>query len=187
MSSIDKAIKEILDYAISLPGNEIPENMQESVKETPERILKFYKEFFSPKDFKFTTFKAESKDLIIVNDIPFYSFCEHHMLPFYGKAHIAYVPNERIAGLSKLARTVDYFSHRLQVQERLTNQIADFMNDKLAPAGVAVVIQAEHMCMTLRGVQKPGTYTTTSTLRGSFSHNPFLKDEFQRFIEGFRK
>lgn len=124
-------------------------------------------------------FKEEYNDMVIVKDIELYSLCEHHILPFFGKAHIAYIPNGQIVGLSKLPRIVDIFSRRLQVQERLTHQILDCINDTLKPQGVAVVIEASHMCMMMRGVQKQNSVTTTSGFRGQFekieTRNEFLK------------
>ena len=126
-------------------------------------------------------FKEEYNDMVIVKDIEFYSLCEHHILPFFGKAHIAYIPNGNIVGLSKLPRIVDVFSRRLQVQERLTHQILDCINDTLKPEGVAVVIEASHMCMQMRGVQKQNSVTTTSGFRGAFE-NIETRTEFLNLI-----
>ncbi|WP_299886526.1 GTP cyclohydrolase I FolE [uncultured Lacinutrix sp.] len=126
-------------------------------------------------------FKEEYNDMVIVKDIEFYSLCEHHILPFFGKAHIAYIPNGHIVGLSKLPRIVDVFSRRLQVQERLTHQILDCINDTLKPEGVAVVIEASHMCMQMRGVQKQNSVTTTSGFRGAFQ-NIETRTEFLNLI-----
>ncbi|MEQ3664346.1 MULTISPECIES: GTP cyclohydrolase I FolE [unclassified Olleya] len=126
-------------------------------------------------------FKEEYNDMVIVKDIEFYSLCEHHILPFFGKAHIAYIPNGHIVGLSKLPRIVDVFSRRLQVQERLTHQILDCINDTLKPEGVAVVIEASHMCMQMRGVQKQNSVTTTSGFRGAFE-NIETRTEFLNLI-----
>ena len=135
--------------------------------QNPEEILKS------------AMFKEDYKDMVIVKDIELYSLCEHHLLPFFGKAHIAYIPNGQIVGLSKLPRIVDVFARRLQVQERLTHQILDCINDTLKPQGVAVVIEASHMCMMMRGVQKQNSVTTTSGFRGQFekieTRNEFLK------------
>lgn len=127
-------------------------------------------------------FKAESQELVIVKDIELYSMCEHHMLPFFGKAHIGYIPNKKIIGLSKLPRIVDLFSRRLQVQERLTTQIADAVMDVLDPMGVAVVIEAAHFCMMMRGVEKQNSKTMTSAMRGEFTHNFNSRNEFLKLI-----
>jgi len=127
-------------------------------------------------------------EIILLRDIPLYSFCEHHLLPFLGKAHIAYIPEGgRITGLSKLARVIDLLSKRLQLQERLTTQIADIVNDTLKPKGVMVIIEAEHLCMSIRGVKKPGTTTVTSVVRGIFRNNPATRAETMDLIKGLKK
>lgn len=127
----------------------------------------------------FTKFDGENyKELVLVRDIPFYSLCEHHMLPFHGVAHLGYIPGDRIVGLSKLARLVEAFAHRLQVQERMTAQIADSMVKHLEASSVMVVIEAEHLCMTMRGVQKPGSITITSAVRGDFLNDPAARAEY---------
>ena len=123
-------------------------------------------------------FDAEGEGVVLVRDIEFHSLCEHHMLPFFGRVHVAYLPGERIIGLSKLARVVEYFARGLQVQERLTTQVAGWLDDHLEPKGVGVVIEAEHLCMTLRGVQKPGTMTVTSALTGVVREDPRTRQEF---------
>ncbi len=125
-------------------------------------------------------FEEPHESMILVRDIEFYSLCEHHMLPFYGKAHVAYIPHGRIMGLSKAARIVDVFARRLQVQERLTDQVADAIMDALQPSGVGVVIEAAHLCMMMRGVQKQGSRTVTSAVRGIFRNDPRTRDEFLR-------
>lgn len=156
---------------------------REGLVETPKRYLKFLREFTTKPEFNFTTFDSEGYDEMIVEaNIPFYSLCEHHMLPFYGFATVAYIPGKRIAGLSKLARTVDYFAHGLQNQERITKEVAAFLQDKLDPQGVAVVLRAQHMCMTMRGVQKFDTWTTTSRLLGQFRTNADCRNEFLQLI-----
>jgi GTP cyclohydrolase I len=127
-------------------------------------------------------FQSESNDMVIVKDIEFYSLCEHHMLPFFGKVHVAYVPKDKIIGLSKIARVVDVFARRLQVQERLTNQIADAMMEILQPGGVAVVAEASHFCMMMRGVQKQNSSTITSAMRGSFRENAHTRSEFMALV-----
>lgn len=150
---------------------------REGLEDTPKRVSKMYEEIFGgykqdPKAILSATFEDPShQEMVIVKDIPFYSHCEHHMVPFFGKAHIAYIPNGRVVGLSKLARLTECFAKRLQIQERLTSQIADAIDETLSPLGVAVVIQAEHLCMAMRGIKKPGSNTVTSALRGVFRDN----------------
>lgn len=128
-------------------------------------------------------FKEDYRQMVVVKDIPFYSLCEHHLLPFFGKAHVAYIPNGSITGLSKIARVVDVFAHRLQVQERMTTQIKDCIQQTLNPLGVMVVIEAEHLCMQMRGVQKPHTVTTTSDFTGAFNRAE-TREEFMNLIRG---
>lgn len=139
------------------------------LKETPTRFAKMLKELTTPDDFDFTTFPAENIDeMVVVSDIPFWTFCAHHVIPFHGRAHVAYVPSGEIVGISKLPRTVQHFARGLNVQEELTHNIASFIHDNLKPVGVAVVMQAEHLCMTMRGAQVPGALTTTSKMTGCF-------------------
>jgi GTP cyclohydrolase I len=141
------------------------------------------RELTTPEEFEFTVFPATKQDMVIVKDIPFVSVCNHHIVPFAGVAHVAYIPDEVVAGLSKFARAVRYFSKQLQVQEELTDDIADFLEENLHPLGVGVIMSAEHMCMTIRGVQTPGTRTITSTMRGAFAdHTKTAKAEFLQFI-----
>ena len=128
-------------------------------------------------------FHVDNNDMVIEKDIHFYSFCEHHMLPFYGTAAIAYIPNGEVVGLSKIARTVEVFAKRFQLQERLTAQIADVFMEELKPQGVMVLIEAEHMCMTMRGIKKPGTKTVTVVTRGVFDDNDKLQNKFFRMLE----
>ncbi|QCE43193.1 GTP cyclohydrolase I FolE [Psychroserpens sp. NJDZ02] len=160
---------------------------REGLIKTPERAAKAMQFLTQGYDqdaaeiLKGAMFKEEYNDMVIVKDIEFYSLCEHHILPFFGKAHIAYIPNGHIVGLSKLPRIVDVFSRRLQVQERLTHQILDCINDTLKPEGVAVVIEASHMCMQMRGVQKQNSVTTTSGFRGAFE-NIETRTEFLNLI-----
>ena len=128
-------------------------------------------------------FEEDYRQMVVVKDIPFYSLCEHHLLPFFGKAHVAYIPNGKITGLSKIARVVDVFARRLQVQERMTTQIKDCIQQTLNPLGVMVVIEAEHLCMQMRGVQKPHAVTTTSDFTGAFNR-PETREEFMNLIRG---
>jgi len=148
---------------------------REGLRDTPKRVAAMYEEIFhgigrDPKDVLKVTFEENHEEMVLVKDIPFYSVCEHHMMPFVGKAHVAYIPGTdgRITGISKLARVVDVVSRRLQVQERLTTQVADTLMKCLKPRGVMVVIEAEHLCMSMRGINKPGSVTVTSAVRGIF-------------------
>lgn len=138
------------------------------LKDTPRRWFDTLQELTTPPEFDFTIFDSKVDEMIVEHDIPFYTFCAHHLLPFFGKAHVAYVPSGKICGLSKLARTVDAFCHDLNVQEELTVTIAEYLDKELAPKGVGVVMQAEHLCMTMRGIRVPGTLTTTSAMKGCF-------------------
>ena len=158
---------------------------------TPRRVAAMYEELFSglhddPARHLEVTFAADHDEMVMVRDIPFASLCEHHLVPFLGKAHVAYIPAEdgRITGLSKLARLVDGYARRLQVQERMTTQIADAIAEVLRPRGVLVVIEAEHLCMSMRGVKKPGTVTVTSSVRGLFRSDVATRAEAMQFIRG---
>jgi GTP cyclohydrolase I len=152
----------------------------EHLAETPRRVADAYRELLTPREFDLTTFPNDEHydELVLARGIPFYSLCEHHLLPFHGVAHVGYLPGDRILGLSKLARLVELFSRDLQVQERLTKQVADWLRDHVAPKGVGVVIQAEHMCMTLRGVQATGSRTVTSTMHGVLREDARCRAEF---------
>jgi GTP cyclohydrolase I len=152
----------------------------EGLRDTPRRVAAAYAELLTPKPFNLTTFPNEEgyDELVLARDIPFHSLCMHHMLPFHGVAHVAYLPGDRIIGLSKLARVVELFARDLQVQERLTVQVADWLQTHLAPKGVGVVIEAEHLCMSLRGVQKPGSRTVTSALHGLVREDSRTRQEF---------
>jgi GTP cyclohydrolase I len=156
----------------------------DGLRETPGRIARAYAELLTPIPFNVTTFPNDEgyDELVVVRDIPFQSLCMHHMLPFHGIAHVAYLPDERIVGLSKLGRVVDLFARDLQVQERLTTQVADWLVDQLAPRGVGVIIEAEHLCMSLRGVQKAGSRTVTSALRGSVKDDARTRQEFLSLV-----
>jgi GTP cyclohydrolase I len=154
------------------------------VRETPRRMAAAYAELLTPQPFTMTTFPNDEgyDELVLVREIPFQSLCMHHMLPFHGVAHVAYLPGERILGLSKLARVVELFARDLQLQERLTTQIAGWLQAHLEPKGVAVVLEAEHLCMTLRGVQKPGARTVTSALHGVLRDDPRSREELLTLV-----
>jgi GTP cyclohydrolase IA len=152
----------------------------ESLRDTPGRMARAYAELFSPRSFDLTTFPNDEgyDELVLARSIPVRSVCEHHLLPFVGVAHVGYHPGQRIIGLSKLARVVEHFASRPQVQERLTKQVAGWLNEQLVPAGVGVVIEAEHLCMTLRGVQARGSNTVTSSMLGTLRQDPRSRAEF---------
>ena len=172
-----KHIKELLEYIGENPT-------REGLIETPKRYIKFLNEFLSPPSFNMTTFDAEGYDqMIIQTNIPFYSLCEHHIAPFFGTGTIAYIPNKKLVGLSKLARTLETYSRRLQQQERITTQVADFININLKPSGVAVVLKAKHLCMEMRGVKKHNTWTTTSKMIGVFERDLNARNEFLNLIK----
>jgi GTP cyclohydrolase I len=157
---------------------------QEGLRDTPRRMAHAYAELLTPKAFAPTTFPNEEgyDELVVATHIEFHSLCMHHLLPFHGVAHVAYLPGDRILGLSKLARVVDYFARDLQVQERLTKQVADWLEDHLHPRGVGVVFEAEHLCMSLRGVKKPGTKTITSALHGCLRDDARTRQEFLELV-----
>jgi GTP cyclohydrolase IA len=167
----------------------IGENVdREGLLETPARVTRMYEEIFAgyevdPRDVLGVTFDEQHEELVIVKDIVYYSQCEHHMAPFFGKAHIGYIPSGKIAGLSKLARLVEAVSRRLQVQERITSQIADILEEVLMPHGVMVVVEGEHLCMCARGVKKPGSKTVTSAVRGQFRQSSALRSEFLELLK----
>jgi GTP cyclohydrolase I len=162
---------------------------REGLLETPRRIAQLYAEMFSglgqdPREVLSRSFDESHKEMVILKNIPFYSLCEHHFLPFHGQAHIGYVPEGRIVGVSKIARAVDILARRPQMQERLTGQIADAIMDRLEPDGVAVVIEAEHLCLTMRGAQKPGAVMVTSAIRGGFRRRGVTRSEFLSLVQG---
>ena len=166
---------------------------REGLVETPRRVAQMYEEIFiglgqDAGEHLGATFGEGHQEMVLIRDIPLYSVCEHHLLPFLGRAHVAYIPGKhgRICGLSKLARVVDVFAKRPQVQERMTSQIADTIVEHLEPQGVIVVIEAEHLCMSMRGVQKPGAITTTSAVRGIFQRSPATRAEAMSLIKGER-
>jgi len=157
---------------------------REGLLETPKRYVKFMREFLEPKEFTFTTFDAEGTDeMILQTNIPFYSLCEHHTAPFFGFANIAYIPNKKIVGLSKLARCVDLYANRFQNQERITTQIAERIQKELNPLGVAVTLKAQHLCMCMRGVKKHDTWTMTSKMLGAFKDEHDTRNEFLNLIK----
>lgn len=172
LSLVDAGVKMILKGLGEDEG-------REGLTGTPLRVAKFYQEFLNPPEFKFTTFDNDGSDeMIIQSDIEFAAICEHHMLPFIGAAAVAYIPNGRIVGLSKLARCVDSVARGLQNQERITKQVADSLQEALRPKGVAVILKARHLCVEIRGVKKRGTLTTTSCLLGVFKSDPAARAEF---------
>ena len=151
---------------------------REGLQDTPKRYINFFKEFLSPPKWNCTTFESEGYDeMIVQSNIPFQSLCEHHIAPFFGHGTIAYIPKKRIVGLSKLARTLETFSRRLQNQERITKQVAEFLEKELEPLGIAVILKAKHMCMEMRGVKKHNTWTTTSTMKGIFKEDSKARNE----------
>ena len=161
---------------------------REGLADTPSRIARMCAELYGGMlddagIHLFHTFTSDSSEMVIEKDITFYSMCEHHILPFYGKAHIAYIPDGKVVGLSKLARTVEVFARRLQIQEQLTGQIADALMEYMQPKGALVLIEAEHMCMTMRGIKKPGSQTVTLAKRGVFETDPALEERFFRMMD----
>ena len=182
LDRIARAVREIL-----IAVGEDPD--RDGLVKTPDRVARMYEEIFAglredPAQHLTVTFEASHDEMVMVRDIPLYSACEHHLVPFHGVAHVAYIPGDdgRITGLSKLARLVEGYARRPQVQERLTSQVADAMMSMLAPQGVFVVIECEHLCMSMRGVRKPGTLTVTSAVRGLFKANPATRAEAMALI-----
>jgi GTP cyclohydrolase IA len=181
-AQIEEAVRLILE-AIGEDPN------REGLLDTPKRVAKMYEEVFSglnqdPKEYFETVFGEDHEELVLVKDIPFYSMCEHHLVPFFGRAHVAYIPkNGKVTGLSKLARAVEAVSRRPQLQERITSTVADSIVETLEPYGVMVVIEAEHMCMTMRGVKKPGSKTITSAVRGTFLQDATARAEVLSLIK----
>ncbi|NIK77921.1 GTP cyclohydrolase I [Paenibacillus castaneae] len=178
---IEYHVKEIL----KLIGEDVE---REGLLETPARVTRMYEEIYAgyevnPRDVLGVTFDEKHEELVIVKDIVYYSQCEHHTAPFFGKVHIGYLPSGKIAGLSKFARLVEAITRRLQVQERITSQIADIMDEELQPHGVMVVVEGEHLCMCARGVKKSGSKTVTSAVRGEFRSNPALRSEFLTLLK----
>ncbi|HEY7155681.1 MAG TPA: GTP cyclohydrolase I FolE [Gemmataceae bacterium] len=181
---VEAAVRELL-----LAVGEDPD--REGLQETPARVARMYAELFSglhaePRELLQKTFAQKYDEMVVVRDIEFASTCEHHLLPFLGKAHIAYLPAGRIVGLSKLPRVVEALAHRPQIQERMTEELADLLMEELKPRGVGVILEATHTCMTIRGVRKPGGVCTTSAMRGAFSENQATRNELMALIYGPR-
>ena len=181
LARIESSVREIL-LAV---GEDVE---REGLRGTPGRVANMYAELLGgmrqdPKEHLTAVFRENYDEIVLLRDIPFYSICEHHIMPFIGKAHVAYLPDGQVLGVSKLARVVDCFARRLQVQERLTVQIADFLMDNLKPKGVAVVAEASHSCMTIRGIKKPGSVMVTSALRGIFIRDPRSRNEVLRLMK----
>jgi len=184
IARVEMAVAEILDAIGENPS-------RDGLLETPARVAAMYEELFAgltddPARHLTVTFAADHDEMVMVRDIPFASLCEHHLVPFIGRAHVAYIPNSdgRITGISKLARLVEGFARRLQVQERMTTEIADAIEKALDPRGVLVVVEAEHLCMSMRGVKKLGTQTVTSAVRGLFRRDPATRAEAMQFVHG---
>jgi GTP cyclohydrolase I len=180
LARIESAVREIL-LAV---GEDV---QREGLRGTPGRVADMYAELLGgmrqdPKEHLTRVFRENYDEIVLLRDVPFYSICEHHIMPFIGKCHVAYLPDGQVLGVSKLARVVDCFARRLQVQERLTVQIADFLMDNLKPKGVAVVVEASHSCMTIRGIKKPGSVMVTSALRGIFIRDPRSRNEVLRLM-----
>jgi len=185
LAGIEDAVRRIL-LAV---GEDV---QREGLRGTPGRVADMYAELLGgmwhdPKEHLTSVFREDYDEIVLLRDIPFYSICEHHIMPFIGKAHVAYLPDGQVLGVSKLARVVDCFARRLQVQERLTVQIADFLMDNLKPKGVAVVVEASHSCMTIRGIKKPGSVMVTSALRGIFIRDSKSRNEVLRLMNVDRK
>lgn len=160
---------------------------REGLKETPDRIARMYEEIYGgmeedAAEHLSKVFSVHHNEMVLEKDIVFYSTCEHHLMPFYGKAHVAYIPNGKVVGLSKIARTVETYAKRLQIQEQMTGQIADAIMEHLAPQGVMVMLEAEHMCMTMRGIKKPGSKTITVAARGAFKEDAGLQEQFYKML-----
>lgn len=176
---------EILENSIENAIAMVDDMSREGLKNTPKRWAKMFIELTSGHQFEFTTFKNEGcNQMVLQTGIQFYSLCEHHLAPFFGEATIAYIPGKRIVGISKLGRTLENFARRLQVQERMTQQVADFLQVNLKPRGVGVLIKARHLCQEMRGVRKPMTETVTSCLKGAFLKEQATRDEFMRMAYG---
>jgi GTP cyclohydrolase IA len=180
LARVGKAVRELLTAVGEDPS-------RDGLAGTPDRVARMYAEILSgnavdPARHLLVTFAEDHHEMVVVKDIPFESLCEHHLMPFVGKAHVAYVPNGRVVGLSKLARVIEEYARRLQVQERLTSQVADLIMNTLAPQGVGVLLEATHTCMTMRGIRKPGSVMVTSAVRGTFQTNAETRAEFMTIV-----
>jgi GTP cyclohydrolase I len=181
--------KEKIKEAVTLLLEGIGEDVsREGLKDTPDRIARMYEEIFAGMDEQSSihlskTFHAENNEIVLEKDIVFYSMCEHHLMPFYGKAHVAYIPDGKVVGLSKIARCVEVYARRLQIQEQMGAQIADALMNELGAKGAMVMLEAEHMCMTMRGVKKPGSKTVTVVTRGAFADNEKLQNSFYHMLQ----
>ena len=181
--------KQKIEEAVRLLLEGIGEDVnREGLKETPERVARMYEELFEgmdkgPEEHLSKTFACDNEDVVLEKDITFYSTCEHHLMPFYGKAHIAYIPNGRVVGISKLARTVEVYARRLQIQEQMTGQIAEALEKHLGAKGVLVMVEAEHMCMSARGIKKPGSKTVTFAAKGQFQEDKQLRSDVLRMMK----
>ncbi|WP_302625558.1 GTP cyclohydrolase I FolE [uncultured Eubacterium sp.] len=179
-----KKIQEAVKLLLEGIGEDVN---REGLKETPARVARMYQELCagmeqSPKEHLSKVFSCDNENVVIEKDITFYSTCEHHLMPFYGKVHIAYIPNGRVVGISKLARTVEVYARRLQIQEQMTNQIAEAIEEYLGAKGVYVMVEAEHMCMSARGIKKPGSKTITFAAKGVFQENQALRQEITMLV-----
>lgn len=184
----NNAIEAAIETIISAIGDD---PNREGLTDTPRRIADMYGEIFAglkqdPLDVLSVGFDEGHSEMVVLGGIPFYSMCEHHFLPFHGEAHVGYIPRGRVVGISKIARVVEILAKRPQLQERLSSQIADSINSALEPEGVGVVLKAEHLCMTMRGVKKPGSHMTTSAMRGRFLQSEVTRSEFLSLIQGSR-
>jgi GTP cyclohydrolase I len=187
---LDKSFKQNIAKAVSSILAAVGANADpEGVRDTPKRVANMYDELLQgyAQDanalLNNALFDVEYDEMVVVKDIDFYSLCEHHMLPFFGQAHVGYLPDKRVVGLSKIPRLVDVFSKRLQVQERMTHQIAAAIDELVTPKGVGIVVEAHHLCTAMRGVKKPGTMMTTSSVRGQFRDNPATREEFMSHLK----
>ena len=181
----DRKIEESVRLFLEGIGEDVN---REGLRETPARVARMCHQIYggleqNPGEHLLKQFETTNNNMVVEKDIPFYSTCEHHLLPFFGKAHVAYIPNGKVAGLSKLARTVEGFARRAQIQENMTAQIADAMEEYLKPKGVMVMIEAEHLCMTMRGIQKQGTRTVTMMVRGAFAEDFQLQQTFLQMVK----
>ena len=186
---VDKAkIEQAVRLIIEAMGED---PQREGLVGTPRRVAEMYEEVFAglgedPRDFLQIGFEEDHREMVILRDIPFHSMCEHHLLPFYGVAHVGYIPRGRVVGISKIARVVETLARRPQLQERLTSQVADAIDDVLQPSGVGVILEAAHLCMIIRGVKKPGSLVVTSANRGSFRTRLATREEFIALVQGHR-